>query len=110
MIPGSASGMANGRIVALMQQLRRVSVTSTVGLSDGQLLERFVAAGDEAAFELLLRRHERMVMGLLQRMLRDPHTVDDAFQATFLAFVRKARSIADAGSVGGWLYRVAYHA
>jgi RNA polymerase sigma factor (sigma-70 family) len=35
---------------------------------------------------------------------------EDAFQATFLALVRKGDSIGSGASVGGWLYTVAYRA
>src|SRR5262249_55872176 len=41
-------------------------------------------------------------------VLGDQYDAEDAFQATFLAFVRKARSIVRRESVAGWLYRVAY--
>ena len=77
-------------------------------LSEGQLLERFLARGDEAAFEALLRRHGPMVLGVCRRLLADPHDVEDAFQATFLVLVKKARSIRDRDLLGTWLYRVAH--
>ena len=80
------------------------------GAADALLLERFVAGRDEAAFELLLRRHGPMVLNVCRRLLPDPHDAEDAFQAAFLILARKARSIARGTSVAGWLYRVAYRA
>jgi RNA polymerase sigma factor (sigma-70 family) len=77
-------------------------------LSEGQLLERFLARGDEAAFAALLRRHGPMVLGVCRRLLADPHDAEDAFQATFLVLVKKARSIRDRDLLGTWLYRVAH--
>jgi RNA polymerase sigma factor (sigma-70 family) len=77
------------------------------GLSDGQLLDRFVAARDEAAFLALLQRHGPMVLGVCRRILGDAHDADDAFQAAFLVLVRKAGSIGKRESVGAWLYGVA---
>ena len=41
-------------------------------------------------------------------VLQDPHEAEDAFQATFLVLVRKAPSIQDPESLGGWLRGVAY--
>ena len=75
-----------------------------------QLLERFLADRDEAselAFTALVQRHGRMVLGVCRRILDDPDEAEDAFQATFLVLVRKARSIRVEGSVGRWLYGVA---
>src|SRR5262249_3615734 len=76
--------------------------------SDGQLLERFVAAGDERAFEALLRRHGPMVLGVCRRVLGDAHDAEDAFQATFLVLARRAPSVVPREAVGGWLYGVAH--
>jgi RNA polymerase sigma factor (sigma-70 family) len=77
-------------------------------LSDAQLLERFVLARDEAAFQSLLWRHGPMVLGLCQRMLRHRHDAEDVFQAVFLVFFRKAHSISRRDRVASWLYKVAY--
>jgi RNA polymerase sigma factor (sigma-70 family) len=77
-------------------------------LTDGELVERFVAARDEAAFETLLWRHGPMVLSLCLRLLRDSHAAEDAFQATFLVLFCKAGSIGKRESVGSWLHRVAY--
>jgi RNA polymerase sigma factor (sigma-70 family) len=77
------------------------------GLDDVQLLERFARHRDEAAFAVLLQRHGPMVFGVCRRVLRDSHDAEDAFQATFLIFVRKASSISKGESVGCWLHEVA---
>src|SRR3954447_22116911 len=92
----------------LLQHLRRTAQPSGSGLSDAELLRRFVHQRDEAAFELLVWRHGPMVLGVCGRVLRDPHGAEDAFQATFLALVRKAGSIARGAAVASWLYRVAF--
>src|SRR6516165_10344897 len=78
------------------------------GASDAQLLDRFAANRDEAAFELLLWRHERLVFGVCLRVLHDPQDAEDAFQATFLALARHAGRIAKREAVAGWLHKVAH--
>ena len=78
------------------------------GVSDGQLLERFAVAGEEAAFDAIMRRHGRMVLGVCRRVLPNENDVEDTFQATFLLLVRKARLIRKRESVGSWLHGVAY--
>lgn len=93
----------------LLQALRpRVDPGGAAVLADRELLERFTARGDQAAFELLLWRHGPMVLALCQRMLSHEQDVEDAFQATFLTLVRKGRSITAGEAVGSWLFRVAY--
>ncbi len=83
---------------------------SVVALEDGQLLARYEADGDEAAFEALIGRHGPMVLTICRAVLRNEHDVEDAFQATFLVLARKARSIRRGDTLGGWLHRVAYRA
>ena len=77
-------------------------------LRDDQLLERFVANRDQAAFELLLWRHGPMVLGVCRRVLPAAHDAEDAFQATWLTFVKKAGSIVNRAALGSWLYQVAH--
>jgi RNA polymerase sigma factor (sigma-70 family) len=80
------------------------------GVTDAELVRRIVATHDEAAFELLVWRHGAMVLRVCQGILGDGPEAEDAFQATFLVLVRKACSVRKHGSVGGWLYQVAYRA
>src|SRR5262249_12197058 len=90
----------------VVRHLQRFVEQGGPAVSDVHLLQRFVAQRDEAAFELLLRRHGPMVRAVCRRLLRHTHDAEDAFQATFLALVRKAGGIR--GALSGWLYRVAY--
>jgi RNA polymerase sigma factor (sigma-70 family) len=76
--------------------------------TDDQLLERFAARQEAAAFEALVRRHGPLVLSVCRRVLRDLHEAEDTFQATFLVLACKARSIRKRQSVGSWLYGVAY--
>src|SRR5262249_11997277 len=95
----------------LVQHLRRAAAPAeSRGVSDAELLGRFVATRDESAFELLVWRHGRMVLGVCRRVLGHAQDAEDAFQATFLTLARRAASIGRHGSVGGWLYQVAYRA
>jgi RNA polymerase sigma factor (sigma-70 family) len=78
-------------------------------LTDRQLLEQFVCGNDsstEDAFTMLLERHGPMVWGVCRRLLPDRNAAADAFQATFLVLVRRARSVRVDDSLGPWLYGV----
>jgi len=89
-----------------LERLLRDGVRS--GRGDAQLLERYLDARDEAAFEILVERHGPLVLSLCRRYLRDPRDVEDAFQATFLILIRKGSSLRDRSSLSSWLYGVAY--
>src|SRR5262245_31870796 len=102
--------MAKMSMGPLLRHLRKVSDSPHgPGATDAELLERFVHRRDEVAFELLMWRLPRMVLGVCRRVLRDPHDAEDAFQAAFLVLVRKAGSLGRVGAVAGWLHRVTYH-
>ena len=93
----------------LIWHLRKIGLLlDDAGMPDGQLLKSFLAQRDETAFAALMRRHGPMVLGVCRRILRNSHDAEDAFQATFLVLVRKARSIGRPELLGNWLYGVAY--
>ena len=101
--------MNGGRLRTVIQGLRRaVDPAGAGGLSDADLLRRWVTQRDEAAFEALLWRHAAAVLGLCRRVLGDAHEAEDATQAAFLALALKAGSIGRRQAVAGWLYTVAY--
>jgi RNA polymerase sigma factor (sigma-70 family) len=101
--------MAQASLNPILRYLRRLSGAQESGqLTDAQLLERFVTRRDEAAFEVLVWRYGPLVLGVCRRLLRREQDAEDAFQATFLALVRRAGTIGKGASVGSWLYKVAY--
>ncbi len=78
--------------------------------SDQELLERFMTADHgeaEAAFTVLVERHGPMVLHVCRQVLDESHDAQDAFQATFLVFLRRAGSIRNRGSLASWLFGVA---
>jgi hypothetical protein len=84
----------------LLRSIGRFGAAAGSTISDLQLLERFVQSRDQAAFELLLRRHGPMVLGVCQRMLADSQDAEDNFQTTFLVLVRKAADVDHAEALG----------
>src|SRR3954447_13539048 len=68
------------------------------GVTDAELLRRCAAGKDDAAFELLMRRHADMVWRVCRSLVRDAHSAEDAFQATFLLVARNAGAFAGRGT------------
>jgi RNA polymerase sigma factor (sigma-70 family) len=97
--------MPIGHRTNLIQFLR--AVRPVTNPTDGELLGRFVARRDGAAFAELVRRHGPMVLGVCLRVLRHEQDAEDAFQAAFLVLARKAASVVPREAVGGWLHGVA---
>jgi RNA polymerase sigma factor (sigma-70 family) len=94
-----------------VRHLQTLFDLGTIGeLTDGQLLEHFAARDGEAAetaFSALVDRHGPMVLRTCRSVLRDEHAAEDAFQATFLVLVKKARGLWVRDSLGPWLHQVA---
>ena len=76
---------------------------------DTELIERW-QAGDESAFEALIRRHERKVFGLALRMLGDREEAADVAQEAFLSLHRHGRRFRREARFSTFVYRVAANA
>jgi RNA polymerase sigma factor (sigma-70 family) len=76
---------------------------------DGELLRRFQAERNEAAFTALVQRHQGLVFAVCRSVLGAAPEADDAAQATFLVLAQKASSLVNQPSVAGWLHRVAWN-
>src|SRR3954466_7278983 len=99
--------MGSGPLNGVLRHLHRAARPGDgAGATDGQLLERYLADREEAAFRALVERHGPMVLGVCRRLLDNAADAEDAFQATFLVLVRKGASIVPREQVGNWLYGV----
>jgi RNA polymerase sigma-70 factor (ECF subfamily) len=84
----------NWRPAALLRYLRELSAGHDAEeLSDRELVERYAARRDEAAFEALLLRHGPLVWRVCWHVTRHEQNAEDAFQATFLVMARRAVAI-----------------
>jgi RNA polymerase sigma factor (sigma-70 family) len=99
-----ASDRSSTEIELLFQSL---CAQEAADRTDGQLLERFLAQRDEAAFAVLLKRHGPMVLGVCRRILGNDSEAEDAFQAAFLVLIRKGPALTGRAVLGDWLHHVA---
>ncbi len=76
---------------------------------DGELVERW-RAGDEVAFETLVRRHERRVFALALRMLGSREEAEDVAQEVFLNLHRNGHRFRRQARFSTFVYRVTVNA
>ncbi len=100
--------MARRAIHSLLDHVRRLAgLSAPDAASDRQLLARLLTEKDGDALALLMHRHGPMVLGVARRVLREPHTAEDVFQATFLVLARRPAAVRQPESLGSWLHGVA---
>ena len=73
---------------------------------DVQLIQRTLS-GDDTAFGILLRRHQKSVHALIWRKIGDFHTAEDITQDTFLQAYKKLSTLKNHNQFAGWLYVIA---
>ncbi|WP_245583478.1 RNA polymerase sigma factor [Paenibacillus assamensis] len=75
-------------------------------MTDEQLIAA-MAAGDEAAFETIVRRYHTPIVIYAERMLNDRKRAEDIAQETFLRLIKQLQQERLPALVKPWLYRVA---
>ncbi|HET6426985.1 MAG TPA: sigma-70 family RNA polymerase sigma factor [Phycisphaerae bacterium] len=74
--------------------------------TDAEIVRR-VSSGDTEAFGSLVARHEKLIVSICRSMLGDEHDALDAAQDTFVRAYLNIGQLRDAGSLQGWLRRIA---
>jgi RNA polymerase sigma-70 factor, ECF subfamily len=74
--------------------------------SDVQLMLG-VKAGDEASFELLLRKYRTPLVNYLYRMVHDAAAAEDLAQEVFLRVYRSRKHYAPSAKFTTWMFRIA---
>jgi RNA polymerase sigma factor (sigma-70 family) len=101
--------MAAANLNELLRWLTRGLAAEMPGdQSDQHLVERALAARDEAAFQAIVHRHGPMVYRVCWRVLQHSQDAEDAFQATFLVLAQNLRSLRQHASLASWLHGVAH--
>ena len=79
-------------------------------LADHELVAR-CRAGDQAAWEELVRRHATMVHAILRGAFRlDQHAAEDVFQDVFTRVYLRLDSVRDDGAVRAWISQITRNA
>ena len=75
---------------------------------DFTLIQR-ILAGDESAFESLVRKYQKQVHALAFRKVGDFQTAEDITQETFLRVYQKLATLNDPAKFSAWLYAIVNH-
>lgn len=79
-------------------------------MTDDNSLAKRAAAGDEAAFQLLLERHYDLLLRVAYRILGNIEDAEDVAHEICVALVKKLKSFKGESKFTTWLYRVAVNA
>lgn len=71
--------------------------------TDRQLLQDYVANGDQTAMTMLCDQYNGMVYSVCMKVLRNTADAEDATVATFAVLARKAAALLARESLAGWL-------
>jgi RNA polymerase sigma-70 factor, ECF subfamily len=76
------------------------------GLSDAEMMLR-VKAGDDSAFDYLVQKYRRPMIGFMYRMARNTAAAEDLAQEVFLRVYRSRANYEASAKFSTWLYRIA---
>lgn len=76
---------------------------------EGALLER-LRAGDDVAFETLVRTYGGRMLAVTRRLLRSEDDANDAVQEAFISAYRSIGTFEGGARLGTWLHRIAINA
>ncbi len=95
------------RVVEVAAALPALLVSVTEALDpDRELAEKF-RQGERAAFDQLVRRHQKGVWRMVHRYVRSDADAADVTQQVFVRAFRGLATFRGAASVRSWLYRIA---
>jgi len=72
-----------------------------------KVLVRRVQGGDKAAFDLLFKRYQHKIYGLVSRYVNDPEDIEDVVQESFIKAYRALPRFRGDSAFYTWLYRIA---
>jgi RNA polymerase sigma-70 factor, ECF subfamily len=75
-------------------------------VEDDEMLLTRMRAGDEAAFETLLERHDSSLRRLARSFVRTPTAVDEVVQETWLGVVTGLSRFEGRASLKTWIFRI----
>ena len=87
-------------------EVLRLPIVDFQALSDAEIMLR-VGKGDDSAFDFLVGKFRRAMIGFMYRMTRDSAIAEELAQEVFLRVYRSRASYAADAKFTTWLYRIA---
>lgn len=74
---------------------------------DKILVQRFIDEADQFAFEVIVKKYQRMVYYLALKMVGNHHDADEVGQKTFLSVYKNLARFEGRSSLKTWIFRIA---
>ena len=81
--------------------------TATPGIHSDQQLIEWTLAGNQKAFEILLRRYQKLVYNVIYQMVQNHDAAADLTQDTFLKSYKALASFRNSAAFKPWLLKIA---
>jgi RNA polymerase sigma-70 factor (ECF subfamily) len=91
--------------MALAQPLPAAATSQPADSEDQRLVERF-RGGDRAAFDELVRRHQRAVFFIARRYVRDDAEAKDLTQRAFVRAFQGVAGLRGSAAFRTWIYKI----
>src|SRR5205807_8039168 len=82
------------------------AIAGLEAFSDAEVMVR-VKAGDQTAFDYLVQKYRRPLVGFMYRMARNAGAAEDLAQEVFLRVYRSRANYEASAKFSTWLYRIA---
>ena len=82
------------------------AMTDAGAISDAEMMLR-VKAGDDSAFDYLVQKYRRPIVGFMYRMAHNAATAEELAQEVFLRVYRSRANYEASAKFSTWLYRIA---
>ena len=79
-----------------------------MNMSDAELVQQIIA-GNENAFRYLVANHQRLVLHIVGRVVKQQEDVEDICQDVFLKVFRKIRNFRGESRLSTWIATIAYN-
>jgi RNA polymerase sigma-70 factor (ECF subfamily) len=99
-------GFAGVEVSGNQSEAAVLAPSALAALSDSEIMLR-VKAGDDSAFDYLVLKFRRAIIGFMYRMARNQSVAEELAQEVFLRVYRSRQGYAAEAKFSTWLYRIA---